>query len=116
MRNKPNGAELFSIIKRRFLLDVATNLWAPRFINLATIFKFRRRSLTKNCRVEAGAFLLVSSPLVPRAISWSTARDLSAQVKAPAKREAVYGKFSYAHNFLPHMVEHDLKVNGKKTE
>lgn len=38
------------------------------------------------------------------------------QVKAPAKREAVFGKFAYSHNFLPHMVEHDLKVNGTKTQ
>lgn len=38
------------------------------------------------------------------------------QVKAPSKREAVFGKFAYSHNFLPRMVEHDLKVNGTKTE
>ena len=37
------------------------------------------------------------------------------QVKAPAKREAVFGKYAYSHNFLPHMVEHDIKVNGTKT-
>lgn len=38
------------------------------------------------------------------------------QVKAPAKREAVFGKFAYSHNFLPHSVEHDLKINGTKTQ
>ncbi|CAM9920386.1 unnamed protein product, partial [Ascophyllum nodosum] len=51
-----------------------------------------------------------------QAVRFCKKRGWKWEVKAPAKREAVYGKFSYAHNFLPHMVEHDLKVNGKKTE
>ncbi|CAM9476020.1 unnamed protein product, partial [Laminaria digitata] len=51
-----------------------------------------------------------------QAVRFCKKRGWKYEVKAPAKREAVFGKFAYSHNFLPHMVEHDLKVNGTKTE
>ncbi|CBJ26181.1 NADH dehydrogenase (ubiquinone) [Ectocarpus siliculosus] len=51
-----------------------------------------------------------------QAVKFCQKRGWKYEVKAPAKREAVFGKFAYSHNFLPHNVEHDLKVNGTKTQ
>eukprot|EP00752_Nemacystus_decipiens_P003567 g3289.t1 len=58
----------------------------------------------------------LSFSTIEQAIKFCKKRGWKYEVKAPAKREAVFGKFAYSHNFLPHMVEHDLKVNGTKTQ
>eukprot|EP00752_Nemacystus_decipiens_P003569 g3291.t1 len=58
----------------------------------------------------------LSFSTIEQAIKFCKKRGWKYEVKAPAKREAVFGKFAYSHNFLPHMVEHDLKINGTKTQ
>lgn len=62
------------------------------------------------------AYPYLTNAWVPRSRLICCTHGVCIQVKAPAKREAVFGKFSYAHNFLPHMVEHDIKVNGKNAK
>ncbi|CAM9390113.1 unnamed protein product [Sphacelaria rigidula] len=51
-----------------------------------------------------------------QAVRFCKKRGWKPEVKQPAKYETVRGAFAYSHNFLPHDVERDLKVNGKDSK